>query len=76
MAELIPFEQKLRQILCERNITILQFSLDTGIDRWGLFYKKQQHKHHRSKLMAIAYYLKMTVEELVDGTDAMEDWYG
>jgi hypothetical protein len=26
--------------------------------------------------MAIAYYLEMSVEELIEGTDAEKDWYG
>lgn len=75
MDELIPFEDRLRQILWDRKISILQFCLDMGIDRCGFFYKKG-HKHHRAYYMAIAYQLKMTVEELVEGTTAMEDWYG
>lgn len=29
----------------------------------------------RTTLAAIAYYVGMTVEELVEGTDAMDIWY-
>ena len=70
---MIRFDQKLRQILWDRGISIVQFSLDTGITR-SYFYKKG-HKHHRAYFMAIAYYLNMTVEELIDGTDAVDEWY-
>jgi hypothetical protein len=73
MAELIPFAQRLRQILWNRKISLLQFSIDTGIDR-RIFYRKRR-KHHRTMYMAIAYYLNMTVEELIEGTTAMDEWY-
>lgn len=74
MDELIPFEQRLRQILWDRNINTIQFSIDTGIAR-NIFYRNR-HKHRRAIYMAIAYYLNMTVEELVEGTTAMDEWYG
>lgn len=74
---MIPFETKLRKILKQRKIYIFQFSQDTGIDRANLFYRKNANQAHRKYIyMAIAYYLGMTVEELVDGTDGEIDWYG
>ena len=75
MDELIPFKQRLKDILRERNITILRFCEDTGINRENFFYRKANHKHCRYIYLAIAYYLNMTVEELVKGTDAEDDWY-
>ena len=73
MADLIPFNDKLRKLLWERNITITDFCLDLGIDRTSFFYKN--HKKHRLvyyKMISI--YLNMTVEELVKGTDAEDVW--
>ena len=52
----------------------MQFEADTGMSRRFL-YKGYHRKLCRSTLMALAYYLGMTVEELVDGTDAMQYWY-
>ena len=75
MANLIPFKQRVKDILRERGITILQFCEDTGISRENFFYRKTQHKHCKYIHMAIAYYLNMTVEELVKGTDAEDVWY-
>lgn len=74
MPDIIPFTERLKGILHERKITIGQFCFDTGIDRKGFFYKKG-HKHHKVYYMAIAYYLNMTVEDLVEGTDAEEVLY-
>lgn len=70
---MIPFKQKLRKILYERNITILKFCEDIGIDRPSFFYK--DHHHSRHIYMAIAYYLGLDVDDLMDGTDALEDFY-
>ena len=74
MEELIPFNQKLKGILKKRKMSIAAFCADIGIDRAAFFYKKG-HKHHRIYYMGIAYYLGMTVEDLVDGTDAMDVYY-
>ncbi len=72
-----PFKEKLRTILKARKIPLTRFDADTGIDRRNFFYRKNKsHQHCRYIYMAIAYYLNMTVEELVDGTDAEVDWYG
>lgn len=73
------FKQRLRDLLFERNISLVQFDEDTGINRQNFFYRKntparQSHKHCKYIYMAIAYYLNMTVEDLVAGTDAEEDF--
>lgn len=75
MEELIPFNDRLKGILKKRKISIVQFCIDTGIDRPG-FFDKKGHKHRKIYYMGIAYYLNMTVEDLVDGTDAMDILYG
>jgi hypothetical protein len=73
MDKLIPFCDKLRKILKEKGISTLKFEYDTGIGR-RIFYETNR-KHGKSLLMGIAYYLNMTVEELVKGTDAEDVWY-
>ena len=70
----IPFKEHLKKILRERKISICKFCDDTGIDRTNFFYR-EGHRHHRPYFLAIAYYLNMNVEDLVDGTDAMDIWY-
>ena len=69
-----PFKTKLRSILKERGILVTDFCLDTGIDRVSFFHKS--NRHHRTTYMAIAYYLDMKVEDLIEDTDAEDDWYG
>lgn len=77
MAEVIPFKERVLDILGERNISRPKFCFDTEIDRANFFYRKQSH-HNRCRYiyMAIAYYFDMDVEELIHGTDAELDWYG
>ena len=74
MDELIPFKQRLKDILRKRHISIFQFCEDTGICRESFFYRKTNHKHGKYVYMAMAYYLSMAVEELIEGTDAEYDW--
>lgn len=71
---MIPFKTRLRGILAERDISVEQFCLDTGINRVSFFHKNV--RHYRSTYMAIAYYLDMRVEDLIAGTNAVQDWYG
>ena len=71
---MIPFKTKLREILKERGILVTDFCLDTGINRQSFFHKR--NRHHRTTYMAIAYYLNMKVEDLIENTDAEDDWYG
>lgn len=68
----IPFPLRLRELLRERGVKKAKFGTDTGIAR-RIFYKDE--RHNKSTLMAVAYYLGITVEELVEGTTAMDDWY-
>ena len=71
---MISFKTRLRGILAQRGIYLQDFCADTGIDRVSFFHKA--NRHHRTTYMAIAYYLGMKVEDLIEGTDAMNDWYG
>lgn len=73
MGDQISFIEKLRMILKERDISTHQFERDTLIAR-RIFYDKGRSLH-KSTLMAIAYYLKMDAEEMVEGTDAEDVWY-
>lgn len=66
---MIPVKDKLKAILKQRKISLSKFSEDTEIDRANFFYK-DMHKHCRYIYMAIAYYLGITLEELLKGTDA------
>lgn len=68
---MIPFSKRLSQLLRERGITIEQFEAD-GMSR-RIIYEKR--KRRRLTLMGLAYYLGITVEELVEGTTAEEDWF-
>lgn len=68
---MIPFSKRLSQLLRERGITIEQFEAD-GMSR-HIIYDKRKRRH--LTLMGLAYYLGITVEELVDGTTAEEDWF-
>ena len=70
------FFDRVRDILYERNISIAKFEKDTGIQR-QFFYKNRNVKGHRkATIMAIAYYFRIPVEELICGTDAEATWYG
>lgn len=68
---MIPFSRRLSQLLRERGITVEQFEAD-GMSRHIIYDKS---KRRRVTLMGLAYYLGITVEELVEGTTAEEDWY-
>ena len=70
-----PFKDRVRKILKQRNITVFEFTEDTGIDR-GKFFHSMPNKRSRHVYMAIAYYFGMNVDELVAGTDAEFDLYG
>lgn len=75
MDKLIPFKDRLRQILYDKNITTYKFIKDTSISSRILYDRGQKHKVSKSMLMALAYYLDMKVEDLVEGTTAMDSWY-
>lgn len=70
---MIPIGRKIQSILYERDISTQQFERDTGIAR-RIFYPRKA-RITKSLLMAVAYYLEMDVEDLVDGTDAFDCWF-
>ena len=71
---LIPFPEKVRQLLKEKGISLNSFELETGIAR-QFFCKGRVKKHNKSTIMVIAHFLDMDVEDLVDGTTGMDAWY-
>ena len=73
---LIPFHERLRAIAKERGISQNRFEQDTGIARRIFSERPGRKKMYRSTIMAIAYYFGMTVEELIEGTTAVDFWYG
>ena len=73
VAEIIPFCDRMCALVEERGVSKFQFEIDTGIAR-RIFYK-QTRAITRSTLMACAYYLGITVEELVEGTNSMAFCY-
>ena len=75
MNNLIPFKDRLRQILYDKNITIYKLVKDTSISTRIFYDRGRKHKISKSMLMALAYYLDMKVEDLVEGTTAMDSWY-
>lgn len=68
----MKFTDKLRGLLKERHISINRFEEDTGICK-HIFYENRAY--HKATLMAIAYYFGLSVEELIEGTDAEDSWY-
>lgn len=71
---MIPFKTRVRSLLAERGIPDYKFFSDTGLDRVSLFYRKRKH-HRRHIYMAIAYYFGTDVDELLEGTEALDDFY-
>lgn len=73
---LTPFHDRLRRLAEDRGISHNQFERDTGIARRFFYAQPKRKKVCRSTLMALAYYFGMTVEELIEGTTAVDSWYG
>jgi transcriptional regulator with XRE-family HTH domain len=69
----IPLRTRVRELMRERGISVNQMMRDTGLAKNFLY--RDSSRPHRSRLMALAYYFDITVEELVDGTDAYNEWY-
>lgn len=71
--KVLPFHLRVRQLLLEKGVSQNKMEQETGISRRIVYPLKRRPT--RSLLMALAYYFGATVEELVEGTDAMDDWY-
>ena len=68
---IVPFYRRLRLLVNERGLTVERFEREAGMDRRILY---QPRGNHRITLMGLAYFFGMTVEELVKGTTAEEQW--
>ena len=71
MPELTPINRRIRYLLQDRGVPQAMFEAETGMSKRILY---RDNKIRRSTLMALAYYFGMTVEELVKGTTAEEQW--
>ena len=71
---MIDFGEKVRQMLKAKGKKVLDFELDTGMTRHILYANMRRGTPHRATLMAIAYYLGTTVEDLVAGTNMEDVW--
>lgn len=67
----MKFAYKLSLILSEQGKSFYSMEREIGVFR-GTIYRGVKR---RTTLAAIAYYVGMTVEELVEGTDAVDIWY-
>jgi IS30 family transposase len=68
----MKFAYKLSLILSEQGKSFYSIEKDIGLARTTIY----RGIKRKTTLAAIAYYVGMTVEELVEGTDAMDIWYG
>ena len=68
---IVPFYRRLRLLVNERGLTVERFEREAGMDRRILY---RPRGNHRITLMGLAYFFGMTVEELVKGTTAEEQW--
>lgn len=69
----LPFHVRVRQLLLMKGVSQNKMEKETGISRRIVYPLKRRPT--RSLLMALAYYFGITVDELVEGTDAYNDWY-
>lgn len=67
---MMRFVYRVQNLLAERGEVLHDMQRVVGVHRKTL-YNGPKHKHI---IAAIAYYLDMSVEELVAGTDAEEIW--
>ena len=72
---MVRFEDKLKALLKERGLTLRQMEWDTGICRLSFAPSRAVVAHRPSTLMAMAYYLQLTVEDLVEDTDLEDHWH-
>ena len=70
------FEDKLHRELVARGKSFNRMEAEVGINHSTFSGKRGRGCHNRPTLMAVAYYLGITVEDLVAGTDMEDYWYG
>ena len=64
------FVYRVQNLLAERNEVLNDLQRGAGVHRKTLY----RGPKRKQTIAAIAYYLNMRAEELVDGTDAEEVW--
>ena len=69
---MMKFRYRVQNLLAERGEVLNDLQRGVGVTR-QVFYKNTPKR--KSTIAAIAYYLGMSAEELVAGTDAEEAWY-
>lgn len=72
MSERMEFRKKLVRILRKKGKSIQGLERETGVSRQTLW----RGVRYRSILCAIAYYAEERVEDLVEGTEMEDIWYG
>lgn len=71
MEEKTRFYDKIRRMLKARGETLMDLEYSVGVARQTVMRGVKQ----KSTLAAIAYHMKMPVEEMVQGTEMEEVWY-
>ena len=72
MSERMEFNKKLLRILRKKGKSIKGLERETGVARKTIW----RGVRTRSTLCAIAYYAEERVEDLVEGTEMEDIWYG
>lgn len=72
MSERMEFRKKLVRILRKKGKSIQGMEREAGVSRHTLW----RGVRTRSTLCAIAYYAEDRVEDLVEGTEMEDIWYG
>ena len=68
---MIRFLYRVQDLLAERGEVLNNLQSGAGVNRKTLY----RGPRRKQTIAAIAYYLRMSAEELVAGTDAEEVWY-
>jgi hypothetical protein len=69
---MIKFKAKLRMMMDDQGKTWLDMKNKCGVDRTTVC----RGVKSRHTLAAIAYFMEMSVEELIEGTEMVDVWYG
>lgn len=69
---MMKFRYRVQNLLAERGEFLHDLERGVGVTRQVFYNNKSKRK---STIAAIAYYLGISAEELVAGTDAEEAWY-
>lgn len=69
---MMKFRYRVQNLLAERGEILNDLHRGVGVSR-QVFYNERSKR--KATIAAVAYYLGMSAEELVAGTDAEEAWY-